>query len=283
MSKWPGDWNCWSCHHHNFSWRDACQKCGNLRSSVGDLSDSTGSGCGGSSLGFTASGHVRLGDWYCSCGGHNFASRSSCHSCGTVKHDSTIGGSDSNDMPGSQGRAAISTTSLAGRNVIAARHLRDPVNDPHRVEKMSRRAGDWNCSLCQHHNFSRRDSCQQCGHPRLCSGDFSDYAGLGGGRGGSSFGVVSDVRPGDWYCSCGGHNFASRSSCHSCCAFRDESAVGVIGGFDNSEMAGSQGITYGGGGWKSGDWLCTRSGCNHHNFASRRECYRCKAPKGCGA
>ncbi|XP_009403406.3 uncharacterized protein LOC103986972 isoform X1 [Musa acuminata AAA Group] len=151
------------------------------------------------------------------------------------------------------------------------------------VEKMSRRAGDWNCSLCQHHNFSRRDSCQQCGHPRLCSGDFSDYAGLGGGRGGSSFGVVSDVRPGDWYCSCGGHNFASRSSCHSCGAFRDESAVGVIGGFDNSEMAGSQGITYGGGGWKSGDWLCTRSGCNHHNFASRRECYRCKAPKGCGA
>ncbi|THU49098.1 hypothetical protein C4D60_Mb06t05970 [Musa balbisiana] len=119
--------------------------------------------------------------------------------------------------------------------------------------------------------------------PGCASGDFSDYAGLGGGRVGSSFGAVSDVRPGDWYCSCGGHNFASRSSCHSCGAFRDESAVGVIGGFDNSEMAGSQGITYGGGGWKSGDWLCTRSGCNHHNFASRRECYRCKAPKGCGA
>ncbi|XP_064967738.1 transcription initiation factor TFIID subunit 15b-like [Musa acuminata AAA Group] len=145
MSKWTGDWNCRSCHHHNFSWRDACQKCGNLRSSVGDLSDSTGSGSGGSSLGFTVSGHVRLGDWYCSCGGHNFASRSSCHSCGAVKQDSTIGGSDSNDMPGSQG------------------------------------------------------------------------------------------------------------------------------------------IAYGGGGWKSGDWLCTRSGCNQHNFASRRECYRCKAPKGSGA
>ncbi|CAD5177293.1 transcription initiation factor TFIID subunit 15b-like [Musa acuminata AAA Group] len=144
MSKWTGDWNCRSCHHHNFSWRDACQKCGNLRSSVGDLSDSTGSGSGGSSLGFTVSGHVRLGDWYCSCGGHNFASRSSCHSCGAVKHDSTIGGSDSNDMPGAQG------------------------------------------------------------------------------------------------------------------------------------------IAYGGGGWKSGDWLCTRSGCNQHNFASRRECYRCKAPKGSG-
>ncbi|CAL9117782.1 unnamed protein product, partial [Musa textilis] len=143
------------------------------------------------------------------------------------------------------------------------------------IDQMSRRAGDWNCSLCQHHNFSRRDSCQQCGQPRLCSGDF-------GGSSFGGFGAVSEVRPGDWYCSCGGHNFASRSSCHSCGAFRDESAVGVIGGFDNSEMAGSQGITYGGGGWKSGDWLCTRSGCNHHNFASRRECYRCKAPKGCG-
>ncbi|TMW83519.1 hypothetical protein EJD97_001466, partial [Solanum chilense] len=32
-------------------------------------------------------------------------------------------------------------------------------------------------------------------------------------------------------------------------------------------------------GWKSGDWICTRLGCNEHNFASRMECFRCNAPR----
>ncbi|RRT34172.1 hypothetical protein BHE74_00051621 [Ensete ventricosum] len=203
---------------------------------------------------------------------------------------------------------------------------------------MSRWPGDWNCWSCHHHNFSWRDSCQQCGNLRSSSGDPS-YAALGGLRGESSFvfSVSDHVRPGDWYCSCGAHNFASRSNCHSCGASKD---------IDHNEMPGSQGVAYGGGGWKSGDWLCTRyhhpvyparlllhsllssmscltvqrlavllkpyhrtpprqvyvhyalykirlalkigaplfgrSGCNQHNFASRRECYRCKTPKGCG-
>ncbi|KAA3489328.1 zinc finger Ran-binding domain-containing protein 2-like [Gossypium australe] len=144
-----------------------------------------------------------------------------------------------------------------------------------RKEKMSR-PGDWNCRSCQHLNFQRRDSCQRCGEFR--SGDH--FGSYGGGRGGSSFGFTtgSDVRPGDWYCTagnCGTHNFASRSSCFKCGAFKDDSA----GGFD-SDVPRSRG--FGGGnrsGWKSGDWICTRSGCNEHNFASRMECFRCSAPR----
>ncbi|CAD5172097.1 unnamed protein product [Musa acuminata subsp. malaccensis] len=144
---------------------------------------------------------------------------------------------------------------------------------------MSRRQGDWDCRSCQHHNFSWRDSCQQCGNLRPSTGDLSDYAGLG--RSSVGFSVPS-FRPGDWNCSCGGHNFASRTSCHSCGTSKDDSAVSFSRGLDNDDMPGSGGIGFGGGGWKSGDWLCTRSGCNQHNFASRKECYRCKAPKGCG-
>nr|CAD1842996.1 unnamed protein product [Ananas comosus var. bracteatus] len=69
---------------------------------------------------------------------------------------------------------------------------------------MNRKPGDWNCRSCQYLNFSRRDVCQRCGDPRSNSSDRSDYANFGGGRGGSSFGFGgSDVRPGDWYCSCG--------------------------------------------------------------------------------
>ncbi|CAD5186701.1 unnamed protein product [Musa acuminata subsp. malaccensis] len=141
---------------------------------------------------------------------------------------------------------------------------------------MSRWPGDWNCRSCQHFNFSRRSSCQNCGELRSSS-DFPDHGCFGGGRGESLNGLGgSNIRPGDWRCACGGHNFASRSICHSCGAFKEDSAVGCFDGDDVSNSNGGRAE------WKSGDWLCTRSGCNQHNFASRRECFRCKAPRGCG-
>ncbi|XP_068337078.1 transcription initiation factor TFIID subunit 15-like [Pyrus communis] len=163
------------------------------------------------------------------------------------------------------------------------------------------RPGDWNCRSCQHLNFQRRDSCQRCGDAK--SG--VDFGGFGGRGGGSSFGFMttgSDVRPGDWYCAagnCGAHNFASRSSCFKCGTFKDDSAAGGGCGFDSDlprsrgfglGLGGGGGIGGAGGGgiggtgggrpgWKSGDWICTRLGCNEHNFASRMECFRCNAPR----
>ncbi|KAH0982716.1 hypothetical protein GBA52_009893 [Prunus armeniaca] len=105
------------------------------------------------------------------------------------------------------------------------------------------RPGDWNCRSCQHLNFQRRDSCQRCGDSK--SGvDFGGFGGRGGG--GSSFGFMStgsDVRPGDWYCAaanCGAHNFASRSSCFKCGAFKDDSAAGGGGGGFDSDMPRSR-------------------------------------------
>ncbi|XVF74704.1 hypothetical protein PTKIN_Ptkin13bG0132800 [Pterospermum kingtungense] len=116
------------------------------------------------------------------------------------------------------------------------------------------RPGDWNCRSCQHLNFQRRDSCQRCGESRL-----GDFGGYGGGRSGSSFGFTpgSDVRPGDWYCTagnCGTHNFASRSTCFTCGAFKDDSAAGGI----DCDMPRSRGFGGNRSGWKSGDWICTR-------------------------
>ncbi|XP_057510384.1 uncharacterized protein LOC130792827 [Actinidia eriantha] len=151
------------------------------------------------------------------------------------------------------------------------------------------RPGDWNCRSCQYLNFQRRDSCQRCKEPR--SGERGDYGSFGGrGGGGSSFGFSTgpDVRPGDWYCNvgnCGAHNFASRSSCFKCGAFKDDLP---FGGFDG-DIPRARGFGLGGGGgssrsgWKSGDWICTRSECNEHNFASRMECFRCNAPRDSGS
>ncbi|XP_073306329.1 RNA-binding protein involved in heterochromatin assembly dri1-like [Primulina huaijiensis] len=144
------------------------------------------------------------------------------------------------------------------------------------------RPGDWNCRSCHHLNFQRRDSCQRCGDPR--PGERGDYGGFGG-RGGQSYGFTGpDVRPGDWYCSvgnCGAHNFASRSSCFKCGAVKDE-ASGGGSAFDGDYPRRGFGFGGGGGsrsGWKSGDWMCTRLGCNEHNFANRMECFKCNAPK----
>ncbi|KAJ8431807.1 hypothetical protein Cgig2_027552 [Carnegiea gigantea] len=155
------------------------------------------------------------------------------------------------------------------------------------------RPGDWNCRSCNHLNFQRRDSCQRCGDPRPDGGrGGGDYGGRFGG--GSSFGGGGgfsgpDVRPGDWYCTvgnCGAHNFASRSSCFKCGAYKEESGSG--GGYEGDGMGRARGFGFGGGGssrsgWKSGDWICTRSGCNEHNFASRTECFRCSAPRDSGS
>ncbi|RWW52873.1 hypothetical protein BHE74_00040691 [Ensete ventricosum] len=120
---------------------------------------------------------------------------------------------------------------------------------------MNRKPGDWTCRSCQHLNFSRRDSCQRCSDSRPSS-DRSEYASFGGSRiGGSSFGFSgSDVRPGDWYCSCGAHNFASRSSCFKCCASKEDLAVGGGGGF-GGDMPRSRGYGFGGsgGGMESDD------------------------------
>ncbi|XP_065850771.1 putative RNA-binding protein involved in heterochromatin assembly [Euphorbia lathyris] len=149
------------------------------------------------------------------------------------------------------------------------------------------RPGDWNCRSCQYLNFQRRDSCQRCGEARPGSGD-----NYGSGFGLSSFGFNTgpDVRPGDWYCTisnCGAHNFASRSSCFKCGATKDQSSSSSSSssGFDGDNMMRMRGFGFGNSGttsrsgWKSGDWICTRSGCNEHNFASRMECYRCNAPR----
>lgn len=80
MNSKPGDWNCRSCQHLNFSWRDSCQRCNEPRPS--------------DCVGFTGRGgsEVRPGDWYCpasNCGAHNFASRSSCFKCGSFKDESS--------------------------------------------------------------------------------------------------------------------------------------------------------------------------------------------------
>lgn len=104
---------------------------------------------------------------------------------------------------------------------------------------------DWDCRSCRYLNFGKRESCQRCGEPKL---------GLGTPAGGALSNPSNwAVKPGDWYCyNCGVHNYASRSNCFKCGgATKTEAAVTQSWGFslDPAQQAG----------WKSGDWICSRS------------------------
>ncbi|KAI4380950.1 hypothetical protein MLD38_007077 [Melastoma candidum] len=158
------------------------------------------------------------------------------------------------------------------------------------------RPGDWTCRSCHRMNFQRRESCQRCGGPRTMErvgggggGDFLNFVGRPPAivAPPSPFRMtVPGVRPGDWYCAignCGTHNFANRTTCFRCGALREE--VNTEGGAFESEVHQWMGTGMGGGvsnnrpGWRAGDWICTRLGCNEHNFANRTECFRCNAPR----
>ncbi|PKU62346.1 zinc finger Ran-binding domain-containing protein 2 [Dendrobium catenatum] len=128
---------------------------------------------------------------------------------------------------------------------------------------MNRKAGDWNCKSCNHLNFSRRDTCQHCGLPRIGVPAGFNEENQPPPR-------MVEFKPGDWYCcSCCAHNYASRYSCFKCGASKVASNAGAPSSGHGSRPPG----------WKSGDWICNRLGCNEHNFASRSECFRCNTPR----
>ena len=107
-------------------------------------------------------------------------------------------------------------------------------------------SGDWMCAACQHTNFKKRDACQRCHCPKFATPD--EVASFGMNR--------TEVLAGDWYCAtfnCGTHNYASRTACYRCGAFKDYSAMMAAStaacyGYDASAVPG----------WKTGDWICNR-------------------------
>nr|TKS06934.1 transcription initiation factor TFIID subunit 15-like [Populus alba] len=126
-----GDWMCSACQHLNFKKRETCQLCGYPKYGGPDPATYI---CNATK--------VLAGDWYCpaiNCQAHNYASRSSCYSCGTLKSGHAAGGyaSDGSDPPGWK-------------------------------------TGDWICnrSGCGVHNYASRMECYRCRTPREYGGGY---------------------------------------------------------------------------------------------------------------
>ncbi|RZC10369.1 hypothetical protein D0Y65_010919 [Glycine soja] len=121
---------------------------------------------------------------------------------------------------------------------------------------MSWSGGDWMCGVCEHINFKKREACQSCGYPKYGGPDPSTYRYN-----------RTEALPGDWFCNCGAHNYANRSSCYRCGSMKDDYSSGYG---NNSGGYGSDTFPPG---WKTGDWLCPSSMKSLHLIMSTNTNY----------
>ncbi|CAF1022435.1 unnamed protein product, partial [Didymodactylos carnosus] len=108
------------------------------------------------------------GDWNCSCGQLNFASRTSCFKCNKSKQITP----STSQIAAPQQSAGDWTCDTCGNLNWAVRlacnkcgkNRTEVYNHP--STPISRKPGDWNCEGCQHDNFGSRVVCRQCGAAR---------------------------------------------------------------------------------------------------------------------
>eukprot|EP00903_Cladosiphon_okamuranus_P010799 g10202.t1 len=113
----------------------------------------------------------RPGDWDCAeCGNHVFASRAVCPRCQTPK-------------PFAEGEAA---TGASGAGLAAYSRLGGGM-DRRQGQPVPKRPGDWDCPLCQFHNFASRQECYRCQEPRPMDAEVFGHEGGGRFGGGGGF------------------------------------------------------------------------------------------------
>lgn len=189
------------------------------------------------------------GDWKCSCGLNNFARRSNCFRCGLPK-DASAAAAAGGVVPGAAGHQAT-----------------------------SKQPDEWMCLACQSSNRNT-PTCFMClaarpqgaaatiVSPHASFVSIADVAAAGEATPSQSSIGGAQVKPGDWHCPCGSHNFASRQQCFKCQAPRLQSQTGSSSSHQRSSQSSIGGRIV-----MIGDWVCPS--CMNHNFKSRTECRQC--------
>ena len=255
----PGDWMC-PCGNHNYASRVQCYRCGLAKAMAqqGGVGAATviaatgggqlhhhhhqhhqyhGGGHGGGGGGMHSG--MRPGDWVCNvCNNHNYASKTACNRCQTVKGLAWSAGAKelrAGDWL-CQGCSNVNYASRQSCNKCAGPKMAQSEMISASLLGMGGfpggrnvRQGDWLCPDCGNHNFASRTACNTCSVPKPPAVDGAAEGGSGGGDGaGGAVVWAPQQRPGDWVCgreSCRNVNYAFREVCNKC---NDEKPVAAV-------------------------------------------------------
>lgn len=144
-----GDWMCPTCNNNNYSWRQACNRCGEPKAGM--------SAAGMPHKGGSKGAASQQDGWRCiQCGNHNYAFRDACNRCQSPRV-----------VP------PYAPQYEAPRKVTAYR------DSPYSFARSGPtgptiRPGDWFCQGCANHNYASRESCNKCGKPKHAPAKFRD-------------------------------------------------------------------------------------------------------------
>ncbi|XP_062185805.1 RNA-binding protein involved in heterochromatin assembly dri1-like [Phragmites australis] len=179
-----GDWDCGGCGNRNYAFRSLCNRCKQPRLLVDPHTPRDSKWL------------PRAGDWICTgCSNNNYASRNNCKKCGLPKEEAA--------MPAFQmaGMAMPAYANYIARlQSIAASGYKMNFgmagNSPLQQQLLAN--ANWSYGLAGRYGM------QSSGWP-FGSSNTNQFAG-----------VPKDWRNGDWLCSCGFHNYSSRTQCKEC-------------------------------------------------------------------
>lgn len=226
--------------------------------------------------------NFRPGDWLCTCGGHNYASKSVCFKCYTSKEVATGGAMSA--FPRTAAVPAQQQAAYPGMQQMGQQMAQmggqmtsalQPALSQQGLGQMGMPAAAGQQSMTQMNN--------------ALLAQMGGLQGLMGAYGMMGMGMPqlpqtpANFRTGDWMCKCGNHNYSSKMSCGKCQISKDAGDLSNINVLATLGMGGlgaygaQPGVPMNApAGFRAGDWICK---CGNHNYAKRDTCGRCQGSK----
>ncbi|XP_066346552.1 ranBP2-type zinc finger protein At1g67325-like isoform X2 [Miscanthus floridulus] len=182
-----GDWDCGSCGNRNYAFRLLCNRCKQPRLLVDPNTPRDSKWL------------PRAGDWICTgCSNNNYASRKNCKKCGLPKEEAAMPALQMAGMamPAYATYIARLQQSLAASASAYKMNFGMVANSPLQQQLLAN--ANWP------YGMAGRYGMQSSGWP------------FGNSNPNQFPGVPKDWRNGDWLCSCGFHNYSSRTQCKEC-------------------------------------------------------------------
>jgi len=246
----------------NFASRDACRRCFQLKANIVDANNNAMQG-GDSQKDKDVA--MRPGDWNCSCGEMNFASRDVCRIYNLPKPNMDV----QETSPSSPQTPEDNNNNDSSSNNN---------NDSSGNMAVENKGMEWFCS-CGESNYNSRTVCRRCHNNKpgtentFNNDENNNKDGVPQNNNNQPTKSYpkskSQYRPGDWFCVCGNMNYSSRDSCNRCGVYKN-----MVMGMVNSQMSSYNNVRNHK--MRSRDWVCN---CGEMNFSSRSVCRKCKKSK----